>query len=127
MRGLLDTSVLIARESGRVLDTASLPDEAALSVITLAELELGVHLARDEGVRGRRLRTLRNATAAYAALPVDADVASHFAEIVSRARGGGLRPKVQDCWIAATARRHGVPVYTQDADFDGLAVEAIRV
>lgn len=127
MRGLLDTSVLIARESGRVLDLDALPEDAALSVVTLAELELGVHLAVDDVSRARRLRTLRSATMTYAALPVDEAVASHFAELVAHARRRGLRPKVQDCWIAATARRSQVPIYTQDADFDGLAVEAIRV
>ena len=35
---LLDTSILIARESGRRLDTDSIPDETAVCVITLAEL-----------------------------------------------------------------------------------------
>jgi hypothetical protein len=29
---------------------------------------------------------------------------------------------VQDTWIAATALVHAVPVYTQDGDFDELAV-----
>jgi predicted nucleic acid-binding protein len=43
------------------------------------------------------------------------------------ARRKGQRPKVQDTWIAATARARSVAVYTQDADFDGLAVEVVRV
>ena len=37
-RGLLDTSVLIAREAGRPLDAAMLPAQAYISVITLAAL-----------------------------------------------------------------------------------------
>ena len=127
MRGLLDTSVFIAAEQGRELESERLPDEAAISVVTLAELELGVHLVASERVRGQRLRTLRAIQATYVALPVDENVASAFAELVATARQAGVRPKVQDAWIAATARARGVPVYTQDADFDDLAVDVVRV
>jgi predicted nuclease of predicted toxin-antitoxin system len=34
---------------------------------------------------------------------------------------------VQDSRIAVTARAHGVAVYSQDADFDELAVGVVRV
>lgn len=127
MRGLLDTSVLIADEQGRRLREELLPDEVAVSVVTFAELELGVHLAETDDVRGRRLRTLQAARETYVALPIDPDVASAFAELVATARRDGRRPKVQDAWIAATARAHDVAVYTQDADFDELAVDVVRV
>jgi predicted nucleic acid-binding protein len=126
-RGVLDTSVFIADEQERELDAGRVPDEAAISVVTLAELELGVHLARSESQRGRRLRTLQAAQATYVALPVDEAVASAFAELVATARDARRRPKVQDAWIAATARAHGVAVYTQDADFDDLAVDVVRI
>ena len=127
MRGLLDTSVFIADGQGRELVTSRLPDEAAISVVTLAELELGVHLAGSEDARGRRLRTLQATQSTYVALPVDEGVASAFAELVAIARRAGRRPKVQDAWIAATARAHAVAVYTQDRDFDDLAIDVVRV
>jgi predicted nucleic acid-binding protein len=127
LRGLLDTSVFIAGEQGRSLAIELLPDEAAISVVTLAELELGVHMADDEATRARRLATLRTAQATYVAVPIDDTVASAFAELVATARRSGRRPKVQDAWIAATARSRSVPVYTQDAGFDGLAVEVVHV
>ena len=127
MRGLLDTSVFIADEEGRPLASDRLPDEAAISVVTLAELELGVHMAASEVVRGMRLRTLQATQSTYVALPVDAAVASAFAELVAIARRAGLRPRVQDAWIAATARAVGVPVYTQDSDFNDLSVDVVRV
>ena len=127
MRGLLDTSVFIADEEGRPLASDRLPDEAAISVVTLAELELGVHMAASDPVRGMRLRTLQATQSTYVALPVDAAVASAFAELVAIARRAGRRPKVQDAWIAATARAVGVPVYTQDSDFDDLSVDVVRV
>jgi predicted nucleic acid-binding protein len=127
VRGLLDTSVFIANERGRDLVTDQLPDEAAVSVVTLAELELGVHLASSDETRARRLRTLQAMRSTFVALPVDDSVASAFAELVATARRSGPRPKVQDAWIAATARAHEVAVYTQDGDFDDLAVDAVQV
>jgi predicted nucleic acid-binding protein len=127
VRGLLDTSVFIAREQGRALAVEALPDQSAISVVTLAELELGVQLATSEDVRGSRLRALQSAHATYAALPIDEAVASAFAELVAVARRTGRRTRIQDTWIAATARAHDVPVYSQDADFDDLGVEVVRV
>jgi predicted nucleic acid-binding protein len=127
VRGLLDTSVFIADEQGRPLAIEQLPDEAAISVVTLAELELGVHMAAAEEVRAHRLRTFRATQSAYVALPVDDAVASAFAELVATARRAGRRPKVQDTWIAATARAHSVAVFTQDSDFDDLGIEVVRV
>ena len=84
-------------------------------------------MAASEAVRGMRLRTLQATQSTYVALPVDAAVASAFAELVAIARRAGRRPKVQDAWIAATARAVGVPVYTQDRDFDDLSVDVVRV
>jgi predicted nucleic acid-binding protein len=127
VKGLLDTSVFIADEQGRALVSDRLPDEAAISVVTLAELELGVHMAASEAARGRRLRTLQATRSTYVALPVDDAVASAFAELVATARRAGRRPKLQDAWIAATARAADVAVYTQDSDFDELSVEVVRV
>jgi predicted nucleic acid-binding protein len=69
--------------------------------------------------------TFGSARATYAALPIDESVASAFAELVATARRDGRRAKVQDTWIAATARVHDVAVYTQDDDFDGLSGVAV--
>ncbi len=128
MRGILDTSVFIAGEQGRPLQDDRLPDEAAVSVVTLAELTLGVHMAVSEDVRAGRLATVSALRAAFVALPVDEDVAAAFAELVAVARRAGRRPKVQDAWIAATALAHSAPVYTQDGDFDDLpGLDVVRV
>ena len=128
MRGILDTSIFIATEQGRQLAAENLPELAAISVVTLAELELGVHLAASEASREARLRTLRSAQLAYVALPVDQAVASAFSRLVAAARRAGRRPRVQDTWIAATALVQDAPVYTQDGDFDGIPdVKVVRV
>jgi predicted nucleic acid-binding protein len=127
VRGLLDTSVFIAGDQGRAVAVDLLPDEGGISVVTVAELELGVHMATTDDIRARRLRTLEAAQRTYVALPIDERVASAFAEIVASARRSGRRAKVMDAWIAATALAHGVAVYTQDDDFDALSVDVVRV
>jgi predicted nucleic acid-binding protein len=127
LRGLLDTSVYIAGEQGRDLLQELIPDEAAVSVVTLAELELGVQMAGSDAVRAGRLRTLHQVRAQYIALPIDEAVASRFAELVATLRRDGLRAGIQDTWIAATALAQDVPVYTQDRDFDELSVEVVQI
>jgi predicted nucleic acid-binding protein len=122
-RGLLDTSVLIADERGRPLHVERLPDEVAISAVTLAELHVGVLAARDVDTRAQRLATLE-ATADVHLLPVDERVAAAWARLRVRLAEAGRRLNVNDLWIAATALAHDLPVVTQDDDFapvDGVA------
>lgn len=125
MTGVLDTSVFIAREQDRPL--GELPDEGLVSVITVAELRIGVLMADEPSARAQRMATLSRIEALQA-VPVDDDVAREFAEIVAEARRNQQRPKILDALIAATARALDVAVYTQDADFDQMpGVRVVRV
>jgi predicted nucleic acid-binding protein len=125
-RAIADTSVFIAQEAAREL--GDLPDEIAVSVITAAELELGVLRGRDTDTRARRLATLAQVRATYPLLPIDAETASCFARIAATELEAGRRIRRHDAWIAATALRHGVAVATQDADFSAFsAVDVIQV
>ena len=125
-RGVLDTSVFITEETDR--HHGPLPRTAAISVVTIAELHLGVLMAEDPDVRARRLRTLSAVETAFEPLPIDVDVARVFAEVVAEARRQGRRPKIMDAWIAATAIAHDLPVYTQDDDFEVIPrVRTVRV
>jgi len=123
-RGLLDTSVFIAREAGRPL--GELPEAAAISVITVAELHLGVLMARQPAVRSQRLRTLGAALDSFEPLPIDSEVARTFGDLVAEARRRGRRPKIMDTWIAATAVQHDLTVYTQDEDFSLIPAVKVR-
>lgn len=126
-RGLVDTSIFIARESGRPVDGAALPDELAVSVVTIGELRAGVLVAPDVATRDRRLATL-TAALALDPRPVDHEVAAQWAKLRVLLRDSSQRMPVNDSWIAATAMALDVPVVTQDGDFpelDGLSV--IRV
>ena len=124
---VLDTSIFVAVEQGRPLRRA-LPDEVSVSVITLAELELGVLVARDPEARAQRLATLTRVREETAGLPADQRVASAYARLAATELAAGRKPRVHDTWIAATALAHGAEVWTQDDDFSGFsAVEVVRV
>ena len=115
MRGLVDTSIFIAQEAGR--DVGALPDEGAISVITVAELHVGVLRAKDAKTRARRLLTLARAERDFEAIAIDSTVARVYATIAAQARSEGRRPQAVDVWIAATAVRHELILYTHDVDF----------
>jgi predicted nucleic acid-binding protein len=125
-RAIADTSVFIARESGRPL--GDLPDEIAVSVVTAAELELGVLRAADARSRAVRLATLSRVRAEYPLLPIDDATTSCFARIADEELSAGRKLRRHDTWIAASALRHGAAVVTQDLDFAAIeSVEVIRV
>jgi predicted nucleic acid-binding protein len=124
---VLDTSIFIADEQGRPL-ARPLPEEVGVSVVTLAELELGVLVAQDPDVRSRRLSTLTRVREQTSGLPADDRVASAYARLAATELAAGRRPRVHDTWIAATALAHGAEVWTQDADFLSFsAVAVVRV
>jgi hypothetical protein len=117
--GLLDTSVFIATESGRQLDTSAIPDEVATTVITLAELNAGVLVAANSDIRAQRLATLE-AVADMETLPVDEQAARTWARLRVYLAETGRRVRINDLWIAAIAASRGLPVITQDDDFEAL-------
>jgi predicted nucleic acid-binding protein len=126
-RGIADTSVFIARESGRPLSEADLPDELAISVITIGELRSGVLAAVDIDSRDRRLATLSEVLA-LDPLPVDQAAAEAWSRLRVVLRDMHKKMPVNGSWIAATAMSLGVPVVTQDEDYVEVAgLEVIRV
>jgi predicted nucleic acid-binding protein len=118
--GLLDTSVFIAAETGRNLAVDRLPDESLVCVVTLAELEAGVLAAPTTAVRAQRLRTAQRA-ASITPLPIDAPAAAAWARLRVLLHESRRRVGVNDLWIASVAASRGIPVVTQDDDFDVLA------
>jgi predicted nucleic acid-binding protein len=118
--GLLDTSVFIARESGRGL--GELPARVAVSVVTIGELQLGVLAAADDRVRARRGETLALARRSDP-IPISEAVMTAWAQLVADCRSAGVHRtvKLTDALIAATAIAHGLPVVTQDDDYEQVA------
>ncbi len=120
-RGLLDTSVAVVLED---LDLSCLPDEVAISTLTLAELSAGPFAAGSEAKRARRQDLLQRVEATVESLDFDSLCARAFGPIYSATRGIGRKPRgsrAVDLMIAATARAHRIPLYTLNADdFRGL-------
>ncbi|WP_251149929.1 type II toxin-antitoxin system VapC family toxin [Cellulosimicrobium sp. Marseille-Q4280] len=124
-RGLLHTDILVLRRS---IDASVLPEEVAISAVTLAELAAGVHLvggddtaARDE--RARRTDVLQRAEHEFDPIPFDAEAARAFGRICAAVRGAGRTPRrrVADLMIAAVAAVNDLPLYTTNPDdFAGL-------
>lgn len=128
-RGLLDTSVVVDHN---LIDPDTLPDESAISSITLAELAAGPHATDDDRERARRQDRLQWAAATWDPLPFDADAARAYARVFAamRAAGRTSRTRVADLLIAATAAAHGLPLYTRNpVDLHGLeqVVTVIKV
>jgi toxin FitB len=117
MRAIVDTSVLISDDPGLA------PEEASISVVSLAELHFGLLLARDPSERARRLRRLGFVEAEFDPIPIDAEIAREWGVLASLSVARGLQPRrrAMDLLIAATARVLDVPLITLDQDLVPLA------
>ena len=112
-------------------DLAALPEEPAISAITLAELSVGPLVATTESERAARQAHLQQAEADFEPLAFDASCARAFGQIAASLRSAGRKPaaRAYDALIAATGIAHGLPVYTcNPGDFrsiDGLDVRPV--
>ena len=119
-RGLVDTDIIILH---RWLDPAELPDEIAISSVTLAELSVGPHAvvgdtaeARTE--RARRVAVLQRTEHEFDPIPFDDHAARVYGQLSGALIRRGRRPRrrVADLQIAATAAAAGLPLYTTNPD-----------
>lgn len=114
--GLLDTSVLIGWDDPAVVD--ALPDEVAVSTITLAELATGPHLAADAAERALRQARLQQAESLFDPIDFDRAAARSYGIVVAAvvAAGRSHRARIADLLIAAVAHSNGLALYTQNPD-----------
>lgn len=121
-RGLIDTSVVIDLDR---IAPADLPQELAVSAITMAELAAGPHATTEPAERARRQDRLQRAEATFDPLPVDVDVARAYGRIYAMVAGSGRKARGRrtvDLLIAATALAADLPLYTRNPDdFAGLS------
>ncbi len=135
-RGLLDTNLLILRDR---IDESDLPDESAISTITLAELAAGPHHVPSSDPdaaleRARRVERLQRIESEFDPIPFDAEAARAFGRVTAAVLSSGrtTRSRIADLLIAAVAAANGLPVHTANpSDFAGLdgvvEVRAVRV
>jgi len=129
-RGLLDTNILILR---RWVQPHELPNEMAISAVSLAELSAGPHQVRpnseqdgyDEHTeRARRLDVLQRAENEFDPVPFGAEAARIYGRVSAAVVAAGRKPRRRalDLMIAATAIAEGLPLFTTNPDdFVGLA------
>lgn len=114
---LVDTSIFVAVEENR--EVKPFDGLYRISIATITELEIGVLLARDPANRRRRTVTLARARA-HVPLAYDERVSTELARMLTELRRARKRVGAFDCIVAATALTAGLPVYTQDGDFEIL-------
>lgn len=129
VQGLLDTSVMVLRPW---VSPAELPDEMAISAVTLAELSAGPHLVRsndeqshydEHAERARRMDVLQRAESEFEPIPFGAESARIYGRLTASVVAVGRKPRrrVADLMIAATAIAEDIPLYTANPDdFMGL-------
>jgi predicted nucleic acid-binding protein len=120
-RALIDTSIVIDLDR---IDAAQLPNELAISALTMAELAAGPHATKDASERARRQDRLQRAEATFDALPFDGDAARAYGRIYAAIVATGRKargPRAIDLSIAATAVAANLPLYTRNVDdFRGI-------
>jgi hypothetical protein len=128
-QGMIDTNILILRAW---IDPAELPDEMAISAITLAELSAGPHEVRrndeqdsydEHAERARRLEILQRAESEFDPVPFGAEAARIFGRVTAAVIAAGRKPRrrIADLMIASTAIAEGLPLYTTNpGDFAGM-------
>lgn len=128
-QGMLDTNILILR---KWINPAELPDEMAITAITLAELSAGPHEVRrddeqdrydEHAERARRLEILQRAENEFDPVPFDPEAARIYGRVTAAVIAAGRKPRgrAADLMIAATSIAERLPLYTTNpADFAGL-------
>lgn len=112
MRGILDTSVVIAT------GVDPIEGELAISAVTLAELHFGILVTRDPATRAERLRRLSILQRRFDPLPIDEAVAASYGQLAAAITEVGRQPRARalDLLIAATAHAHAARLYTRNAE-----------
>lgn len=128
-RALLDTSIVIDLDN---IGADALPEQVAVSAITMAELAAGPAAARDATERARRQDRLQRAEAVFDPLPFDVEAARAYGRVYAAvvAHGRNPRRRLADLLISAVAVANGLPLITRNADdFAGLddLVEVVEI
>lgn len=118
MATLIDSSILISAERGRLDLAGALGDLAAepvaIAAITASELLHGVRRARPASRRARREAWVEALLAKLPILPFDLTVARTHAALWALLAEEGAPVGAHDLLIAATALAHGYSIATRD-------------
>jgi len=114
---ILDTNGLSAMADGdlNLEPLLQQADEIAIPAIVLGEYKYGIRQSRN---RARYERWLTEVIAICRVLAVDEVTAEHYADVRDELKREGRPIPVNDLWIAALVRQHGLPLLSRDRHFD---------
>ena len=124
---ILDTTVLVDAERGgdALVEVIDDGDDVAVAAVTVAELKVGVRLAKGRR-RNERERFVEAILDAVSIEPYDLDVADAHADLLAHVRRTGTPRGAHDLIIAATARAQNRQVVSSDqrafAELPGVSV-----
>jgi tRNA(fMet)-specific endonuclease VapC len=115
---IIDTNVLIDAEQGKINLTklsSEAHDEVFISVITIAELLTGIHMAKEADERIKRSAFVHHIISKIPSLNFDHAVASTYSELYTHfLKSRKSAPGIHDLQIAATAITYGYAILTSN-------------
>lgn len=119
LRICLDTSGYAAFKRGQegVVDRLQRAEEIVLPAVVLGELLAGFRMGSRDRLNREELATFLESSR-VSVVPLDAEAARRYAEILAYLRDRGTPIPTNDIWIAACAMQWGLRVLTTDAQFD---------
>ena len=120
---LVDTNALSALAAGdeTLIQTIEKVPRLCVTIISLGEYSYGIAQSRHEIELTRWLDAfLQRADVLY----LGRETLPHYAEVRRQLKKDGTPIPANDCWIAALAKEHRLPVVSLDKHFD--AVKGLR-
>ena len=124
---VIDTSVIIAAEKGKV-DFSKLQqtDQAYITAITVTELLVGVECADTEARRIKRSAFIEHVISSVTVLPFDIEEGRVYARLLGSLLKERITIGTHDMIIAATAIAGGYPVLTMNSR-DFIRIKGLEV
>jgi len=128
---LIDTSVLIEHERGRVNIARWIEGREdqpfMISAITVSELLHGVHRATERVQRARRSAFVEAILDRFPILPLDLPTARQHAELWAELSAAGRMIGPHDLWLAAACIAHGLILATANTrEFSRIAAVEVE-
>ncbi|PUB26935.1 hypothetical protein C8K30_105163 [Promicromonospora sp. AC04] len=109
---LLDTNILIDLD----LYEFDSDEEYGASILSRADLEFGIHAAKNPHDAAERTRRINHLDQRFAWVELDIESTRSYGIVAAGARASGAKIRSKDALIAAQAHRHGAAVMTANID-----------
>ncbi|MBI1811925.1 MAG: type II toxin-antitoxin system VapC family toxin [Nitrospirae bacterium] len=120
-RILIDTNTYAAfkRNDHRALQVFRTVEYIGVNIIALGELLSGFKGGSKEAKNRKELEQFLDSARVYV-LPLDEETAEFYAKIYWDLKRKGKPIPANDIWVAASAMRHGLSLFTDDGHFGNI-------